>query len=75
MRVPYAAVVKGMNAAGSHWERFQLESVIALDGDDHKRIRDVVAPASLLILLFVAGYDTSKNLGQHIARSNRPAAD
>lgn len=45
MRVPYEAVVKGMNAAGSHWERFQLESVIALDGDDHKRIRDVVAPA------------------------------
>ncbi len=45
MRVPYEAVVKGMNASGSHWERFQLESVIALDGEDHKRIRDVVAPA------------------------------
>jgi cytochrome P450 len=45
MRPPYASIVEQMSASGTHWGRFQVESVIALSGDDHKRIRDVLAPA------------------------------
>jgi cytochrome P450 len=45
MRPPYASVVETMQAAGTHWGRFQVESVIALSGADHNRIRDVLAPA------------------------------
>ena len=44
MRPPHEVIINAMNAKGSRWERFQLESLLAIHGDEHKRIRDVVAP-------------------------------
>ena len=44
MRPPHELIIDAMNAKGSRWERFQLESVLAIHNADHKRIRDVVAP-------------------------------
>ena len=44
MRGPYDMVFDLMNARGSRWARFQEESVLALWGEPHKRIRDVLAP-------------------------------
>jgi cytochrome P450 len=44
MRPPHEIIIEAMNAKGSRWERFQLESVLAIHNADHKRIRDVVAP-------------------------------
>jgi cytochrome P450 len=44
MRGPYDVVFDLMNARGSRWARFQEESVLALWGEPHKRIRDVLAP-------------------------------
>ena len=44
MRGPYEMVFDLMNARGSRWARFQEESVLALWGEPHKRIRDVLAP-------------------------------
>ena len=44
MRPPHETIIGAMNAKGSRWERFQLESVLAIHNADHKRIRDVVAP-------------------------------
>lgn len=44
MRGPYEFVFDLMNARGSRWARFQEESLLALWGEPHKRIRDVLAP-------------------------------
>ncbi|HTV95152.1 MAG TPA: cytochrome P450 [Steroidobacteraceae bacterium] len=44
MRPPHEIIINAMNAKGSRWERFQLDSLLAIHGEDHKRIRDVVAP-------------------------------
>jgi cytochrome P450 len=44
MRGPYDMVFDLMNARGSRWARFQEESLLALWGEPHKRIRDVLAP-------------------------------
>jgi cytochrome P450 len=44
LRTAHYSVVELMQANGSAWGRFQLESILALSGDDHKRVRDVLAP-------------------------------
>ena len=44
MRPPHELIIDAMNARGSRWERFQMESLLAIHNADHKRIRDVVAP-------------------------------
>jgi cytochrome P450 len=44
MRPPHEVIVAVMQAEGSRWARFQLESVMAATGAAHNRIRDVVAP-------------------------------
>ena len=44
MRPPHEVIIDAMNARGSRWERFQIESLLAIHNADHKRIRDVVAP-------------------------------
>lgn len=44
MRGPYDVVFDLMSARGSRWARFQEESLLALWGEPHKRIRDVLAP-------------------------------
>jgi cytochrome P450 len=44
MRPAHEVIIAAMNAEGSRWERFQLESLMAVTGDKHNRIRDVVAP-------------------------------
>ncbi len=44
MRPPHELIIGAMNAKGSRWERFQMESLLAIHNEDHKRIRDVVAP-------------------------------
>ena len=43
-RPPHEFMIAAMDAEGSTWARFQLESLMAVTGDTHKRIRDVVAP-------------------------------
>jgi cytochrome P450 len=45
MRPPHEIIIDLMKAKGSRWERFQLDSLLALEGERHKRIRDVVASA------------------------------
>jgi cytochrome P450 len=44
MRGPYDVIFDLMNARGSRWARFQEESLLAIWGERHKRIRDVLAP-------------------------------
>ncbi len=44
MRPDHDGVVQAMGAMGTPWGRFELESILALSGESHKRIRDVVAP-------------------------------
>ncbi|MEZ5737474.1 MAG: cytochrome P450 [Novosphingobium sp.] len=41
----YEDVVDAMEARGTPWGRFQMESLLASTGEDHKRIRAVLAPA------------------------------
>lgn len=41
----YVDVVDIMEARGTHWGRFQQESLLAQTGESHKRIRNVLAPA------------------------------
>jgi cytochrome P450 len=43
-RTAHEGVVALMQAEGSAWGRFQREQILALSGDAHKRIRDVLAP-------------------------------
>jgi cytochrome P450 len=44
MRPAHEVIMAVMKAEGSRWERFQLESLMAVTGDTHSRIRGVVAP-------------------------------
>ena len=44
LRTAHVGVVDLMNAKGSAWGRFQLEQILALSGDAHKRIRDLLVP-------------------------------
>ncbi|CAN7274440.1 cytochrome P450 [Phenylobacterium sp. LjRoot219] len=43
-RTAHEGVVQLMDAEGTAWGRFQREQILALSGDSHKRIRDVLAP-------------------------------
>ena len=43
-RPPHEFIIAAMGAEGSRWAHFQLDSLMAVTGDTHKRIRDVVAP-------------------------------
>ena len=45
MRGAYESVVEIMEARGTPWGRFQLESLLAQNGESHQRIRKVLAPA------------------------------
>ena len=45
MRGAYESVVEIMEARGTPWGRFQLESLLAQNGESHQRIRRVLAPA------------------------------
>ncbi|MGB8363124.1 MAG: cytochrome P450 [Rhizomicrobium sp.] len=44
LRVAHEGVIELMNAKGSKWGEFQLESILGLSGERHRRIRDVLAP-------------------------------
>jgi cytochrome P450 len=44
LRVPHEGVIELMNAKGSKWGAFQLESILGLGGARHRRIRDVLTP-------------------------------
>jgi cytochrome P450 len=44
LRVAHEGMIELMNAKGSKWGEFQLESVLGLGGARHNRIRDVLAP-------------------------------
>jgi cytochrome P450 len=45
MAMPHEGIIDLMKAHGSKWEKFQLESILAMKGEHHKRIRDIVAAA------------------------------
>src|SRR5580693_9222572 len=44
LRVAHEGMIEIMDAKGSSWGDFQLESILGLGGERHKRIRDVLAP-------------------------------
>jgi cytochrome P450 len=44
LRVAHEGMVELMDAKGSSWGDFQLESILGLGGERHQRIRDVLAP-------------------------------
>ena len=44
LRVAHEGVIELMNAKGSKWGEFQLELILGLSGERHRRIRDVLAP-------------------------------
>ena len=44
LRVAHEGMIELMDAKGSRWGDFQLESILGLGGERHKRIRDVLAP-------------------------------
>jgi cytochrome P450 len=44
LRVAHERVIELMNARGSKWGAFQLESILGLGGQRHRRIRDVLTP-------------------------------
>jgi cytochrome P450 len=44
LRTAHEGVVDLMKAKGSGWGRFQLEQILALSGNAHRRIRDVLVP-------------------------------
>src|SRR5579862_6262323 len=44
LRTAHEGVVDLMHAKGSRWGRFQLEQILALSGDAHRRIRDLLVP-------------------------------
>jgi cytochrome P450 len=43
MRTQFAAMVELMGAAGTPWGRFQQSHLTGSNGDDHRRLRDVLA--------------------------------
>ena len=45
VREPYRDIVAAWHAEGTPFERFTSNQLVALDGIEHKRIRDLVAPA------------------------------
>lgn len=45
MRGAYENVVDAMQAHGTHWGRFQMESLLGSTGETHQRMRAVLAPA------------------------------
>jgi cytochrome P450 len=45
LRVAHEGMIDLMNARGSKWGGFQLDSILGIGGERHKRIRDVLAPA------------------------------
>lgn len=44
MRPDHDGVVAAMGAGSTQWGRFEVESILALSGSDHKRVREVLAP-------------------------------
>jgi len=44
LRVAHEGMIELMNAKGSQWGAFQLDSILGIGGERHKRIRDVLAP-------------------------------
>lgn len=45
MRMPYDQLVRIMGAVGTPWGRFQEGHILSRSGSDHKRLREVLAPA------------------------------
>ncbi len=45
MRTPYGEMVDMMGAQGTPWGRFQEAHILARAGPEHKRLRDILAPA------------------------------
>ena len=45
MRMPYDLMVDAMGARGTQWGRFQEGHMLGKTGPDHKRLRDLLAPA------------------------------
>ena len=45
MRTPYVEMVVAMGAMGTPWGRFQEAHILARAGGEHKRLRDILAPA------------------------------
>lgn len=45
MRTPYDQMVDLMGARGTQWARFQEAHILSRAGPEHKRLRDVLAPA------------------------------
>jgi cytochrome P450 len=45
MRTPYDQLVDLMGARGTRWGRFQEAHILARSGPEHKRLRDILAPA------------------------------
>ena len=44
LRTAHAGIIHLMHANGSAWGAFQMGSILALSGDHHRRLRDVLAP-------------------------------
>lgn len=42
---PYGGLIDVMNAHGTAWGRFQTHHLLAITGEEHKRIRGILAPA------------------------------
>jgi len=42
---PYGGLLDVMNAHGTHWGRFQTNHLLALTGDSHQRLRNILAPS------------------------------
>jgi len=45
MRMPYDIMVDAMGARGTEWGRFQEAHILSRSGPDHRRLRDILAPA------------------------------
>lgn len=45
MRMPYDLIVDAMGARGTAWGRFQEGHMLGKTGAEHKRLRDILAPA------------------------------
>jgi cytochrome P450 len=45
MRMALGDIVEMMNARGTWWGKFQEDMILNRHGDEHKRLRDVLAPA------------------------------
>jgi cytochrome P450 len=45
IRMTFDEIVELMGAGGTFWGRFQQEHILSKEGADHKRMRDILAPA------------------------------